>query len=46
MAGYKVPRFLAFEGDWPMTGTQKVQKSQLRERALELISSGSVHARD
>lgn len=45
MAGYKVPRFLAFEGDWPMTGTQKVQKSKLRRRALTLIATGEAHAR-
>lgn len=45
IAGYKVPRFIAFEGNWPMTGTQKVQKARLRERALALIASGAAHAR-
>lgn len=42
IADYKLPRFIAFEGNWPMTQTQKVQKTKLRERALALISSGAV----
>lgn len=44
MASYKVPRFIAFDRDWPLTGTQKVQKSRLRERAMALIEAGSVKA--
>jgi len=44
MASYKVPRFIVFDGDWPLTGTQKVQKSRLRERALKLIGDGAVQA--
>jgi fatty-acyl-CoA synthase len=44
MASYKVPRFIVFDGDWPLTGTQKVQKSKLLERAVTLIEAGSVKA--
>jgi fatty-acyl-CoA synthase len=41
IAGYKVPRFIVFDSDWPMTGSQKVQKAKLRERAIGLIRSGA-----
>jgi fatty-acyl-CoA synthase len=35
IAHYKVPRYVKFTGEFPMTVTGKVQKYKLRERAIE-----------
>jgi fatty-acyl-CoA synthase len=35
IAHYKVPRYVRFAGEFPMTVTGKVQKYKLRERAVE-----------
>ncbi|MDN5915038.1 MAG: hypothetical protein L0I76_08015 [Pseudonocardia sp.] len=41
VASYKVPRYVRFVDDWPMSGT-KIQKFVLRERlARELEGPGS-----
>ena len=36
IAWYKIPKFIAFVDEYPMTGSRKVQKYRLRERAKEL----------
>ncbi|WP_373085654.1 class I adenylate-forming enzyme family protein [Sneathiella sp.] len=41
IASYKLPKYVSFDGDWPMTGTQKVQKTKLQERAQLLINEGT-----
>ena len=35
IAHYKVPRYVSFFDEFPMTVTGKVQKFKLRERAIE-----------
>jgi fatty-acyl-CoA synthase len=37
VAWYKVPRYIAFVTDYPMTGSRKIQKYKLREMAAELF---------
>jgi fatty-acyl-CoA synthase len=40
LATFKVPRYVRFVDEWPMSGT-KIQKFQLRERiAAELAAAG------
>jgi fatty-acyl-CoA synthase len=36
LADYKVPRFVHFVDDWPLTATGKIQRFRLREMACEL----------
>ncbi|MFT7599058.1 MAG: acyl-CoA synthetase (AMP-forming)/AMP-acid ligase II [Acidimicrobiales bacterium] len=38
MANYKVPRFVRFVDELPMTASGKVQKSELRDLAVSLLS--------
>lgn len=38
IAGYKVPRYVSFIEDWPITGSGKIRKLDLRDRAIESIS--------
>jgi fatty-acyl-CoA synthase len=33
IAGYKVPRYIEFITEWPMTGSQKIRKLELKARA-------------
>ncbi len=33
IASYKVPRFIEFVADWPLTGSQKIRKIELKVRA-------------
>jgi fatty-acyl-CoA synthase len=33
IAGYKVPRYVEFITEWPMTGSQKIRKLELKARA-------------
>lgn len=35
IARYKIPRYIAFVEEFPMTASGKVQKFKLREQALE-----------
>ncbi len=44
IATFKVPRYVRFVDEWPMSGT-KIQKFQLRERiAAELEAAGITEA--
>lgn len=36
IAHYKVPKYIFFVDEWPLTGSGKIQKFKLRERSLEL----------
>ncbi|MEQ8322539.1 MAG: AMP-binding protein [Rhodospirillales bacterium] len=38
IASYKVPRYVSFIKDWPTTGSGKIRKLDLRDRAIESIS--------
>jgi fatty-acyl-CoA synthase len=33
IAGYKVPRYVEFVDTWPLTGSQKIRKLELKDRA-------------
>ncbi len=39
IAGYKVPRYVEFVTEWPLTGSQKIRKQELKERAAQRIAS-------
>ncbi|MEU7811323.1 AMP-binding protein [Pseudonocardia sp. NPDC049154] len=39
LAKYKVPRYVRFTADWPMSAT-KIQKFRLRDRLLDELSAG------
>lgn len=39
IASYKVPRFVEFITDWPLTGSQKIRKLELKERALNAVQT-------
>jgi fatty-acyl-CoA synthase len=38
IAGYKVPRYVEFVSDWPLTGSQKIRKLELKARAAQRIA--------
>jgi fatty-acyl-CoA synthase len=40
MAGYKVPRYVEFVSEWPLTSTGKVKKLWLKEQAASRIRQG------
>ncbi len=40
LASYKIPRHVAFVDEFPMTGSGKVRKVDLRDRAYELFGNG------
>ena len=40
IARYKVPRYIKFVDDFPMTVTGKVQKFKMRETAIEELGLG------
>lgn len=46
IASYKLPKYVSFDGDWPMTGTQKVQKTKLLKRAQGLIQECKIKRLD
>jgi fatty-acyl-CoA synthase len=37
IASYKVPRFVEMVTDWPLTGSQKIRKLELRDRARRTL---------
>ncbi|MCP5370620.1 MAG: AMP-binding protein [Hyphomicrobiales bacterium] len=39
IAGYKVPRHVAFVDAWPLTGSGKIRKVDLRDRAVRAIAA-------
>jgi len=41
MATFKVPRYVRFVTEWPMSGT-KIQKARLRQRIADELAAGSV----
>ena len=43
MAYYKVPGYIAFVGDLPLTATQKLQRAQLKTLAAELLTDPATH---
>ncbi|VVD69584.1 3-[(3aS,4S,7aS)-7a-methyl-1, 5-dioxo-octahydro-1H-inden-4-yl]propanoyl:CoA ligase [Pandoraea fibrosis] len=40
IASYKVPRYVEFIEDWPLTGSQKIRKLELRDRATQILAAG------
>ena len=40
LAHYKIPRYVRFTMDFPMTVTGKVRKVEMRERSVELLGLG------
>ena len=45
IAGYKVPRYVEFITEWPMTGSQKIRKLELKARAgAKLEKEGASNA--
>jgi fatty-acyl-CoA synthase len=44
IAHYKVPRYVKFVDEFPMTVTGKVQKFRMREQAIEELGLGSAAA--
>lgn len=42
IAKYKIPRYVFFVDEYPMTGSGKIQKFRLREMALELCSKNGI----
>ena len=41
IASFKVPRYFEFLSDWPKTGSQKIKKNVLKERAELNIAKNS-----
>lgn len=39
IASYKVPRFFEFVCDWPLTGSQKIKKLELKARAQKMLEA-------
>ncbi len=39
IASYKVPRFIEFIDEWPLTGSQKIRKLELKERAHKTLKA-------
>ena len=37
IASYKVPRYIEFVTEWPLTGSQKIRKLELKKRAAERV---------
>ena len=42
IAKYKIPRYVFFVEEFPMTGSGKIQKFRLREMALELCEARGI----
>jgi fatty-acyl-CoA synthase len=42
IAGWKIPRYIAFVDDYPYTSNGKVQKFKLREMAIEILDPREV----
>lgn len=40
IASYKVPRYVEFIDTWPLTGSQKIRKLELRDRATRILAAG------
>ena len=38
IAGYKVPRYVEFVSEWPLTGSQKIRKLELKDRAAKRVA--------
>jgi fatty-acyl-CoA synthase len=45
IARYKIPRYIHFADQFPMTVTGKVQKFKMREEAIQLLGLGQLAAR-
>ncbi len=41
IASYKVPRYVEFVTAWPLTGSQKIRKLELKARAAETLAAGA-----
>ncbi len=39
IASFKVPRHFEFVTDWPRTGSQKIRKTELKDRALQTLAA-------
>ena len=42
IARYKIPKYIFFVNEYPLTGNGKVQKSRLREMSLELCEKKGI----
>ena len=40
IASYKVPRYVEFVQEWPLTGSQKIRKLELKARAAKALEAG------
>ena len=40
IASYKVPRYVEFVEDWPLTGSHKIRKLELKARAAKALEAG------
>lgn len=39
IASYKVPRYVEFNDEWPLTGSQKIRKLELKARAVKKLEN-------
>ncbi|MGE0154213.1 MAG: class I adenylate-forming enzyme family protein [Reyranellaceae bacterium] len=46
MAGYKVPRYVEFVSEWPLTSTGKIKKLWLKEQAARRVQQGNLRKAD
>ncbi len=44
IASYKVPRYVEFVTGWPLTGSQKIRKLELKARAANTLAQGAAPA--
>lgn len=44
IASYKVPRYVEIVTEWPMTGSQKIRKLELKARATGALDAAALHA--
>jgi fatty-acyl-CoA synthase len=42
IARYKIPRYIFFVNEYPLTGSGKIQKFKLREMAIELCQKEGI----
>ncbi|MGO4396514.1 ATP-dependent acyl-CoA ligase, partial [Variovorax sp. M-6] len=45
IASYKVPRYVEFVTSWPLTGSQKIRKLELKARAQATLDEAAASAR-
>lgn len=43
IAHYKIPKYIFFVNDWPLTGSGKIQKFKLKQLSLDLCRKQGIH---